>query len=242
MVDLPFQIRSWVAFAPGRETPEAWRVWAGGRASATSAATRSGGDAPALLRRRVSPLGQAALRAAWALPDVGRGRYVFASRHGEFGRTIAILDSLVAHETPSPADFSLSVHNALVGLLSIAAGNRRGHTAVAAGSDTFGFGLMEAIAGCLESSDEPAILVYYDEPLPAPFDAFEDSEPPPLAAALVLTAHGDGERYLLEAEPTSEGALRSPSLALDFLRFLASGRPYAVAVGERMRWRWRRAD
>jgi len=43
------------------------------------------------------------------------------------------MEGLVAGEGVSPAEFTLSVHHALVGLLSIAQSNRRGHTALAAG-------------------------------------------------------------------------------------------------------------
>ncbi len=98
-----------------------------------------------LLRRRVSPLGQHALRAVWGLPESETARLVFASRHGEFGRTLSILDALVSDEGVSPADFTLSVHHALAGLLSIVRKNRQGHTAVAAGSESFFFGLLDAL-------------------------------------------------------------------------------------------------
>src|SRR5580658_10067559 len=74
---------------------------------------------PVLLRRRITPIGQAVLRAAWSLPGLERARFVFASRHGEFNRTLTMLEAMADDEGPSPADFSLSVHNALPGLLSI---------------------------------------------------------------------------------------------------------------------------
>ena len=96
---------------------------------------------PLILRRRVTPIGQAALRAAWAIPGIEQARFVFASRNGEFDRSLAMLTALAAGDSPSPADFSLGVHNALAGLLSIATRNSAGHTALAAGLDSFGHGL-----------------------------------------------------------------------------------------------------
>src|ERR1019366_5555292 len=116
---------------------------------------------PLLLRRRISPIGQAALRVAWALPQVERARFVFASRNGEFDRTLTMLEQVAIEDGPSPADFSLGVHNALAGLLSICARNGGGHTALAAGVDSFGFGLMEAAACLLERPEDPVMLVYY---------------------------------------------------------------------------------
>jgi len=99
----------------------------------------------------------------------------------------------------SPADFTLSVHHALVGLLSIAQGNRNGHIAVAAGPESFGFGFLEAVSCLQERPAEPVIFLYYDEPLPPPYDQFDSKEARPLAVALSLSSSGAGERLLLSA-------------------------------------------
>jgi len=56
----------------------------------------------------------------------------------------------VATEDGVAGDFSLGVHNALAGLLSVSTRNHGGHTALAAGIDSFGFGLMEAAVCLLE--------------------------------------------------------------------------------------------
>src|SRR5689334_10839923 len=101
-----------------------------GRETSTSTALQ-------LLRRRVSEIGQRALRPAWCLSE-GEPKFVLASRNGEFGRTLGLLEALTEREPLSPAEFSLSVHHALIGLLSIARGNGAGHTALAAGADSFG--------------------------------------------------------------------------------------------------------
>jgi len=119
-------------------------------------------DAPTILKRRVSPLGREALLAAFGLPDVGASRFVLSSRHGEFGRTQALLSALADGEPLSPADFSLSVHHGLIGLLSIATGNRLGHTAVAAGRESFAYGLLEAAAAATERPGQPMALVHFD--------------------------------------------------------------------------------
>ena len=97
-----------------------------------AAGTPPSDPVPLLLRRRVSAIGQQALRAAWGLPAAAEARLIFASRHGEFSRTLSILDALANDQPVSPADFTLSVHHALAGLLSIAQRNRLGHTAIAA--------------------------------------------------------------------------------------------------------------
>jgi hypothetical protein len=192
-----------------------------------------------LLRRRVGPLGQQALRAAWNAPRSADARLVFASRHGEFSRTLSILDALAGEEPVSPADFTLSVHHALAGLLSIARANRRGHTAIAAGRDSFGFGVLEALACLTERPGEPVILVYYDEPLPAPFADF-DEDGDHVALALTLVTEGDGPPLSLTTLAPPAGGSASVTPAQDFLRFLLNDDDRADCLGARHVWRWER--
>ena len=199
MTALSFHVKAWSAWAPGRETAAAWHRWAGRTVPDPDTAPET---VPVVLRRRVSPLGQKALKAAWSLPDSATARLVFCSRHSEFARTLSILDSLVGHTQVSPADFTLSVHNALLGLLSIARGNRHGHTMIAAGTESFGFGMLESLACLAERPTEPVVLLYFDEPLPEPYDVFEPGAPEPIALALTLSA-ADGPRFTLTTSPAN---------------------------------------
>ena len=202
------------------------------------AAVRS--PVPNLLRRRLTPIGQAALRAAWALPRLEDARFIFASRHGEFDRSLTMLQHLAAGENPSPADFSLGVHNALAGLLSIAARNQAGHTALAAGVDSFGFGLMEAAAGLIERPDQPSILVYFDPELPAGYPDPTPVRPDPaLALAVLVVPPRDAPRQI--AMTATPAAFVGPyeTAAGTFLHFLRTAAPRASATGESMRWDWR---
>lgn len=201
---------------------------------------------PTLLRRRVSPLGQQALRAAWSLAASATSRVVVSSRHGEFGRTLSILENLADCTEVSPADFTLSVHHALAGLLSIAHGNRQGHTAVAAGPESFCFGMMEAVACLTEVPAEPVVLLHYDEPLPDPFSVFDEPAAAPEVLALVLAAEGPGVPLSLSCVPASANGRRPASHApashaMQFLGLLETpGQGELISEGERLEWRWRR--
>jgi hypothetical protein len=237
---LPFQIQGWAAWSPGLETEAAWREWAIGRPAAAEPTTSNTGPVPMILRRRISPLGQAALRCAWGLPDSGKARIISASRHGEFERTLSILEALASGETVSPADFTLSVHHALVGLLSIAQSNRNSHSALAAGPESFGFGFLEAVACLQERPEEPVVLIYYDEPLPPPYDQFDHDAGQPLAIALSLSSSGAGERLLLSTATADAAAAMPGSPGLVFLRFLLTKSPEASWQGTRQQWHWRR--
>lgn len=239
---LRVRVRSWSAWTPERATRAAWRMWAGASASSDDDAALP--TLPMMLRRRTSPLGQKLIASALACGDAAQtARYVLASGHGEVWRTIGILDSLRQGELPSPAEFSLSVHHGLAGLLSIHTGNRMAHTALAAGADSFGFGLLEAAASLAEKPAEPVLLLYGDAPLPeeyAPFRTAADAALP-LAVSLALgPAEGEGEVIALESAPAG-GEHPAGSTALDFLRFLLSGVPHAVSRGGRLDWVWRRA-
>jgi hypothetical protein len=205
------------------------------------------------LRRRIGPIGQTAISAALGCEGGLQSRYVFASRHGELGRTVGILGTVAAAETPSPTEFSMSVHHALAGLLSIHMHNREGHTAVAAGVDTFGFGFMEA-AAYVAAEAKPALLVYYDAALP---DGYREFDAPGDALPLVVVLHlepiSSGKPRCAFAPSANPALPVRPALPireeisttaapLDFLRFLLTGESSVSSVGRRMTWRWLRAD
>jgi hypothetical protein len=208
-----------------------------------------------MLRRRVSKIGQLALETSYSLSEHRTARFVFCSRHGEFDRTLRVLRSLTASEPISPADFALSVHNALAGLLSIACGNTAGHTAIAAGTDSFAYGLMEAVASLKAGSSDRVILVYLDDLLPSPYDEVGDSTETCVALAILLEPPRDeGDDFAFEfaprdlALPRRHGAAASAprgdcsasGQALDFISFMLSGERESSSFGERTQWRWRR--
>jgi hypothetical protein len=238
LTKLSFAVTAWSAWAPGLESAAAWLHWAG---QTEQTAVTADTVTPSLLRRRVSPLGQQALKAAWALPDVAVAPMVFCSRHGEFGRTLSILDSLVSRAEVSPADFTLSVHNALAGLLSIACANRQGHTMIAAGAESFGFGMLEALARLAERPDEPVLLVYFDERLPVPFDAFDDNATQPIALAMTLSVSG-GERLTLDTHPANGAGVSGEPAVMAFMRTMLGASSHSVSVGEQLVWNWRNGD
>jgi len=214
-----------------------WTFWRSGNEAAEVADTA---PLPVLLRRRVSALGRQALAAGWRVMPEPTPRFVFSSRHGEYDRTLRLLETLVTEGEVSPAEFGLSVHHSLAGLLSIAKGNRRGHTAIAAGCDSFGYGLLEAAACLAEKPSEPVLLVHYDEPLPAPYgEVIEGDEQEPVALALALNTTA-GTTLSIDAEPLERGQ-DNPSLALAFIHFLQSDDHERTLAGGRMAWRCRRA-
>src|SRR5215470_1832715 len=239
-----FAVEAWSAWAPGRETRADWCVWAGAAGHAADALDAPAVPIPMLLRRRATPFGQRVMGCAAACGDaLRRARYVLASRHGEFSRIIGILKALDAGELPSPAEFSMVVHHALTGLLSIGTGNTRGHTALAAGLDSFGFGLMEAVSCLAERPHEPVLVLYGDQAMPGEYSAFADDDLGlPVVVALALRAPQAGDDVIVfEASPRAELGTPSCCAAATCLRFLITAAPTGAAGGCRMDWRWSRA-
>ena len=192
-------------------------------------------DLPALLRRRVSPIGQHAFEAAWRLRSKAPTRFIFSSRHGEFDRTLRLLRALVAGQELSPADFNLSVANALAGLLATAAENTTGHSALAAGSDSFGFGLLEAAACIASGEDQEVLLVYFDDLLAGEYAEIAEGRQKPLALAVLMGApRGDDDDVQLSLLSAPARATHPTSdQAGDFLRFLVDGKE-VVSIGRRI--------
>ena len=238
-----FRVNDWMACGVGLESREDWIAWLQGAKNPKDDAAQTAVSLPTMLRRRISVIGQMAFRASYALSGDRMARFIFCTRHGEFQRTLRILKSIVAEEPISPAEFSLSVHNALAGLLSIAWNNTAGHTTISAGADSFGSAMLDAVA-CLKSRpNEQVLVVYFDDLLPEPYDKFADDETCVALAMLLSSPHEDGEDLTLALEPRGRDmtSLSASGQALDFLRFILSGEPERRSMGERLQWRWCRA-
>lgn len=194
---------------------------------------------PAGVRRRVTSVGRKLLEAAWPLL-AGRAdapRIVLASRHGEYERTWGLASALAAGEELSPAEFSLSIHHGLAALLSIATGNRAGHTALASGADSLGFGCVEA-AVCLADGDDSVLLIYYDEPLPDSYRSVADSgEDTAVLALLLERAECGGQVIETGFEPSAQAG--GDPLARHLGSVLTGRAGAAAGGGDRMTWRWR---
>ena len=148
---------------------------------------------PAMQRRRLSRLAKLALNSAMqtlATHDVDY--IVWVSQYGDEAKTLNILADVLSEQTPSPTQFSTSVHNAISGLYSILCQDATPATSLAG---SWNDGLIEAYAW-LKTRPEArqVLLVYYDEALPdiyaehQPFAAFAMAAMISLAPAnLMLT-------------------------------------------------------
>lgn len=238
-----FSIRQWAAWAPGLESPEAWYRWACGDA------TISNGEGqprvavmPPMLRRRAGRLGRMALETAYASTgEQGMIPTVFCSRHGDVGRTCEMLMALAQKEVLSPTAFSLSVHNAIGALFSIATSSNVPFTAIAGGIGSVASGIIEA-CGQLADGEREVLLVVYDTPLPMIYQPYRDEPEFAYAWAWRMT-QPSGESFSLAWETRGEEVAARPHaapLALEIMRFFLSGMTERTIDCGRQAWRWRR--
>ncbi len=251
---LPLTLLRWSAWTPGAASIDAWRALlrapADDRPDHGQPVAPKVDFVPPLLRRRLSTLSRSALAvaadclggaAADSTPAQTHDcRTIFASPHGEVGRTVELLQQLATGEPLSPNGFSLSVHNTASGLYAIATGNRAASTALAAGRDTLPLAFIEA-AGRLARDPAPLLLVFADEPLPAFYQRWQ---PPParsFALALLLAPAGTNAavpskpQLQLQRDTAATDAATDP---LALLPLLLGDRHSTPQGGERGGWRW----
>ena len=216
---LEFSIRDWRAWAPGISDREDWISWAATAAKNANATVPNVSFIAPMQRRRLSPLARCVASVAVPLLNShGAMPIVCGSRHGEVGRTLNILWDL-AEETPaSPASFSLSVHNAIVGLLSIQNSVTSSITSLAAGGNEVVSVLLESL-GLLER--EPKVLcVVYDEPVPSEYRV-SILPVEPYAMAFVVER---GQEFVLQQSSLPPADCDIPQ-ALRLIRLLLSSYP-----------------
>ncbi|HSZ80824.1 MAG TPA: beta-ketoacyl synthase chain length factor [Polyangia bacterium] len=120
---------------------------------------------------------------------------VVGSAFGELATTMDLLRDLEGDGVLSPTQFQASVHNSAVAYLSIAHENRVPSTSLAAGDDTLGVVLLEALT-LLTLRGGRVLAVVADEALPA--DLVPRGVSGAVAAAFLLEAGTSGPLAVLE--------------------------------------------
>jgi len=234
-----FNIAQWRAWAPGLESADDWRAWCQQpTVPARSDVAPDVSFLPAMQRRRLSNLARMAFAVGWPLAEGYEALpLVFASRHGETPRTFAILSDLADQQPLSPTQFSLSVHNAVIGLGSILRGETSEMTAIAAAGDGLEQGLLEAAA--LLAQGAPAVLLSVCEELPpAVYDAWVDDVPFAYALGLLVTP---GQQWQLSPGPAATQSLPAAlPHALNWLQATLNGVNCFTHTWKRRSWTWQR--
>ncbi|EZI29727.1 MULTISPECIES: beta-ketoacyl synthase chain length factor [Pseudomonas] len=236
---ITFNIAQWRAWAPGLESADDWHAWS--QAPALLPASDACPDVsflPAMQRRRLSRLARMAFSVGWplaeGLPDLP---LVFISRHGETPRTLDILSDLANDQPLSPTQFSLSVHNAVIGLWSILRNETAEMTALAAAGDGLEHGMLEA-AALLNEGAPAVLLVISEEQPPDAYAGWISDVPFPYALGLLLTP---GDEWQLEL---THGSVQPTHTqwphALNLLRTLLTEQVACQHAWKNRVWNWQR--
>lgn len=232
-----FNIAAWRAWAPGLDSVADWQAWS--QQPSVPAASDAAPDVsflPAMQRRRLSRMARMAFSVGWPLAQGHEGLpLVFASRHGETPRTFDILSDLAADQPLSPTQFSLSVHNAVIGLWSIMRGETSEMTALAAAGDGLEHGLIEACA-LLNEGSPAVLLIITEEHPPQAYARWIDDVPFPYAVGLLLTP---GKQWQVSLTSAATGSAKAPwPHALNLLRHLHDGQASFQHVWNNRVWNW----
>ena len=233
---LTYNLIDWQALAPGLADADAWRSWA--QQAAVIDATQPLAKSqllPMMTARRLSNGSRVAVECAMAL--LARQRIdaiVFTSRHGELEKSLRILTALAKDEPFSPTDFAMSVHNAAVGSLTIAAKAPLVSTSLSAGIDSFQQGMVE-VAALHQAGYQQVLLVDFDGAVPDYYRPWLDTTfNVPYAVGLVLSK---GEQLLCRAQTPATASAALPQ-SLEFLRAQLGPCQAFTLQGERYCWHW----
>lgn len=212
-----FSVRNWAAWAPGLECRQDWLDWCHKPYLPAGETAPAAAHLPPLLKRRTLRLGRMALEALAAVArDLPAATpVVFASRHGETLRSLGLIRELLAEGSVSPQSFSLSVHNATVGIHTIALGSHANVTALAGGQAT-GDALLTEAMGLLFIEAESVLVVACDETLPDSYLPYTDEPQAPFAWAAELV-RGDEFFWSEQARPFTPEKLPELLATLFFL-------------------------
>ncbi len=237
---IQFDIDQWQAWAPGLACADDWATWAREPFDPQSAdAQPDVSFLPAMQRRRLSRLARMVFAVATPLAT-GRPPMplVYASRHGETARTFAILNDLANGEPMSPTQFSLSVHNAIIGLWSIQQQDTSEMTSLAAEGDGLEHAVLEA--SLLLAEGAPAVLVVIaEDETPGVYAPWISDVPFPYAVALLLKP-GCTWQLSLETADQQRPRTQRPH-AIELLGALLNGQTTFQHQWERRQWNWQQA-
>ncbi|MBR9772188.1 MULTISPECIES: beta-ketoacyl synthase chain length factor [unclassified Halomonas] len=174
---------------------------------------KPGVSLPAMLRRRLDNAGRATCDILAGLDPEARCPLIHASRHGDANFTLSMLKALANQEPLSPTRFSMSVHNATLGVHAIANHHYRPLQALGASGNEFNALLWEA-RGYLAEGHEAVVIVFSEGTLPGDYI---DCTPHPGHACAVGLRLSLTQGRALVAEDATPGAAPTPLDVIDWL-------------------------
>ena len=237
-------VTQWHAWASGLETPDAWLVWFKNPQPISEDSKAGAAQVPALMRRRLSLLGRAAIEAVMAIYDESDREnhtpVVFASRWGDIGLSVKLLKELCQEKSVSPMGFSTSVHNGIGGLFSISQKHRANVVAIAGAETTPSAAMFEAM-GLLHEGARSVIVVIYEERSPDEFACFHPSNFTYAWAVRLQRSKNDERSFTVTSHTKDSERKTDTTKSLNALRFLIDPTVSEwIDIGFPSSYRWRK--
>nr|WP_087145869.1 beta-ketoacyl synthase chain length factor [Crenothrix polyspora] len=222
-----------------------WNAWTPGLDFSDDRLMTSGNAAvpecvPKMLQRRLTPLARAVFNVAAPCVESGKNLpVVLSSAHGEICKSLDMLKTIQAGDEISPTAFSLSVHNAIAGLFSIAYGNSQEITVLAPGLEGIAPAFIEAL-GMLNEGANEVLMILYDEPLADfyPIAPFNLNVCFPCVLALRIALSGNGVPLQLYRNTQSRDDGEHPVQLLAFIKFLVAEERSLCLGNQGHSWTW----
>lgn len=177
---------------------------------------------PAMLRRRLDKAGRATCEILALLDKRADCPLVYASRHGDVTGSLGMLSDIARAENLSPARFSMSVHNAVMGVYSIARKHHGPIQALGACGDEFEALLREA-QGYLAAGHDAVVVIFSEGEMPPEYASHIEHP----GAACVVGVRLTADRGLRLASSKSQPP--SCPTPLDVIAWLESPRAVLAA-------------
>lgn len=180
---------------------------------------------PTMQRRRLSALAKLAFNSAiQALEGQQVDYMVWASHFGDEQKTLNILQDILQEQTPSPTQFSTSVHNAIAGLYSILYQDATPSTSL---SCSWSEAVVEAYAFLkTHPIAQRVLVVYYDAPLPEVYEGVTHFEAFSIAAIVTLAEPNLRLNPVIQLDLGKQAPEQD---ALEFLQFWQSNQPQSAS-------------
>lgn len=231
------ELECWSALAPGLNTSEMWQSWfTDASMDAFEESPPSVKQIPPLLRRRFSTLGKYAAASTLNLLDDGESLPgIFASRHGDTGLTLSLLKEIGQAEPISPTGFSLAVHNAVAGIISIARNDKSPITAISSMQGLLLQTLFEAVVQL--EFHQRVLCVLYDIPLPDLYRPYELGPRFPFALAFIVRRPSSSAANL-KLKPIAEAGseLSTYDEIFQFINLLADNQGSQIIKANQQSW------
>ena len=232
-------IENWHGWMPTVASAEQWQRWSEGAVLSSDDSRIDLSSIPPMLRRRLSPMGRACASVLLPLIDsdnesgLANTPIVFASRHGEAQRTQLMLEDIADCELISPTAFSLSVHNAISGILSINKNITANISAIAASGSEVMAALFEAAGLLGQENCSKVHCVIVDNPLPDRYQRYCQQPQYPFALAFSVSTAQRGCKIELKIAKCQTDDELQP---LQFIRLLLGQKKSIWLTQGRAQW------